>query len=97
MSMKSDKANPRSHTVIPAHKTNHPSVLGESGTNEHPAKSHAEDVALGEGLEYNEVQKAHNKASVREAKSVSGLTEASRNHQVRRENGGADPEGDCDC
>ena len=94
MSLKSDKANPRAHTVMPSNKKNHPAAMASSGTSEHPRKSHEADVALGEGLEYGAVQMGHKKMAVKEAKHVMGMAETSRNHQARRENGGANPEGE---
>jgi len=94
MSLKSDKANPRAHTVMPAGKKNHPAAMASSGTSEHPRKSHEADVALGEGLEYGAVQMGHKKMAVKEAKHVMGMTEASRGRAARRENGHANPEGE---
>ena len=85
------------HKGIPAHKTNHPIAEASAGSHEYPdGKSHDGDVQLGEGLEYGAVHSAHKKDGVREAKHVgSGSQNASRGHQARRENNGADPSGDC--
>ncbi len=96
--MKSDMSKPMGGMVkTSGHKTNHPIATASSGAKESTGKSHGEDVALGEGLEYGSVHKAHSKMSVKDAKHDGPATQkASRGHQMRVENGMADPDGDRD-
>ena len=90
--MKSDKAKPFSHVNMPSHKNNHPSKLGQSGTNENfNEKDHATDIEWGEGL--NGLHPAHKLIKVKDAKVHKNGIQESRNHQARRENGGANPMG----
>ena len=97
--MKSDKAKPKMHTMMPAGKTNQPAAPASAGTSEHPTKSHEADIALGEGNEYGASNLNHEKA--RKAKVHSEGIQESRDNQARRENGNADPcgcpAGDCAC
>ncbi len=71
------------------------SKTGEAGTMK-TGKSHEADVARGEGIAIGSVDKAHTKHKVRDAKHVKGLQMAAQAAHERRENGGADPEGDCE-
>jgi hypothetical protein len=94
--MKSDKSTPSMGTSMPAGKTNHPSAEAAMGTSEHPRKSHAEDIQLGEGLEYGEVLSSHNKETVREsAKEDKSCQQSQRRRQEDMENGKAKGDGDC--
>lgn len=71
------------------------SKLGESGTDHFAGKSHEADISLGEGLAHGSVHSTHEKHKVRDAKHVKGLQMAAQAAHERRENGGADPTGDC--
>ena len=93
--MKSDKASPKMHTRMLPGKTNHPIAPASMGVTEHPTKSHEADIAQGEGHEYGASNLNHEKVRMPKVHSK-GIAE-SRAHQERRENGGANPEGDCDC
>jgi len=94
---KSDISKLTAHVSYPAHKTNHPIAEANAGTKEFPdGKTHEEDVQLGEGLDYGAVALEHEKHKPRHAKQVGASSqEVSRGNQARRENGGADPEGEC--
>jgi hypothetical protein len=95
--MKSEKSMPRTHTTMPAGKDNHPSAPASAGTSETPGmKSNEGDVQLGEGLDYGAVHKAHSKHQVKDAKEVKGLQMSAQAAHERRENGNADPCGDCE-
>jgi len=94
--MKSDKSTPHTHVSMPAGKDNHPSAPASMGTDMHPRKSHDSDVQLGEGLNYGAVHPAHVKVQVKDAKEVHGTQMAAQAAHERRENGGADPCGDCE-
>ena len=94
--MKSEISMPSAgHKGTPAGKSNHPIAEANAGTMQHPSKSHAEDVQLGEGLDYGATHSAHEKHSVREAKHVKGLSGQERSRQENMENGKAKGDGDC--
>jgi hypothetical protein len=94
--MKSDKSKP--HEMVVEESKRPERSAPNWGTSENTKDmDHDGDVKLGEGLEFGVVHYAHTKEGVRDAKEVKGLSQASRGHQARREEGHADPLGDCDC